>query len=112
MFFWYHKEQLWSKLFFSPVLIQNTAQKVVDNCHTLFFTPTLTASLSMADNHLHGLHKFLPGSEAYLEKTVVEELSPNDDPRKVITKRQDYLLRQKAVHDNGHIVDWFAHEKL
>ena len=69
-------------------------------------------TLSLADNHLDALHRLLPGREAYLDKIVVDELNEGDDPDRYITKKQDYLLRQKAVHNNGHIVDWFAHKRL
>ena len=73
------------------------------NC---FFT------LSVADGHMLDLHRLLPNSAEYLDKTVVAELTDEMDPNEYISKKEDYRLRQANVVNNGHIVNDFIHRKL
>jgi hypothetical protein len=64
-------------------------------------------TLSPADMHWDELHSVLPGSEAYLGKTIVksvDDIPLDEDPNKFITKAEDYRLRSKAVNDNAGIV--------
>ena len=73
----------------------------------------LFLTFSLPDNHMHQLHRLLPGSERYLNKTVVDVIPEGqEDSGEFITKKDDYLLRQKALNANGHIVDWFAHKRM
>lgn len=63
-------------------------------------------TFSLPDQHLDDLHRLLPGHEAYLGKTVLDNLEdvPADaDPADFIDKKTDFNLRMKAVADNGHI---------
>ena len=63
-------------------------------------------TFSLPDQHLDDLHRLLPGHEAYLGKTVLDNLKdvPEDaDPADFIDKKTDFILRMKAVADNGHI---------
>ena len=70
-------------------------------------------TFSLPDNHMVHLHKLLPGSERYLGKTVVREVPEEElGENQYIDKKTDYCLRQKAVNENGHIVNWFAHKRL
>ena len=72
-------------------------------------------TFSLPDQHLEDLHRLLPGNEQYLGKIVVKDLSdiPSDaDPDLYIDKKTDFLLRRKAVHDNGHIVDYFGSKRM
>lgn len=69
-------------------------------------------TLSYPDNHLEHLHRLLPGHEQYLGKTVVPEMLEGLNPLLFIDKSTDYLLRQKAINENGHIVNDFIHRRL
>ena len=71
----------------------------------------LFLTLSLADGHMTQLHRLLPGSAAYLGKTVVEDAT-GMDPNLFISKGQDAMLRQEALAKNGHIVNAFVTEKL
>ena len=71
----------------------------------------LFLTLSLADNHMTQLHRLLPGSSAYLGKTVVEDAS-DMDPNLFISKAKDAMLRQEALAKNGHIVNAFVTRKL
>ena len=67
----------------------------------------LFLTFSAADNHWNQLHKLLPGSEKYLDKKLVD--NPKDIPAdankdEYITKKDDYILRFKAVQENIDIV--------
>ena len=69
-------------------------------------------TFSFPDNHMEQLHKLLPGHAEYLGKTVVPEMLDGMNPLLFISKKNDYLLRQKAINENGHIVNAFIHRKL
>ena len=72
-------------------------------------------TFSLPDLHIEELHRWLPNSDQYLGKIVVPKLSdvpPDADPSQYIDEKTDFLLRSRALNDNGHIVDWFAHKKL
>ena len=72
-------------------------------------------TFSLPDQHLDDLHRLLPGSEQYLGKTVVdsmEDVPPGADVSSYIDKKTDFMLRSNAVHDNGHIVDWYATKRI
>ena len=72
-------------------------------------------TFSLPDQHLDDLHRLLPGHERYLGKTVVKNLSdiPSDaDESQYIDQKTDFNLRRKAVHDNGHIVDWYGTKRI
>ena len=71
----------------------------------------LFLTLSLADGHMAQLHKLLPGSSAYLGKTVVEDAT-GLDPQLYISKGTDAMLRQEALAKNGHIVNAFVSKKL
>ena len=79
------------------------------SCNDERFNTFIT--LSLPDSHMEQLHKFLPGSEKYLGKTPVDNMTGMDHD-KYIDKKEDYLLRQRAVQNNLHIVDEFIHIKL
>ena len=68
-------------------------------------------TFSMPDRHINELHRLLPGSDAYLNKKVIQNLSeipPDEDPDMYIDEKTDYMLRSRALNQNGGIVDWFA----
>ena len=72
-------------------------------------------TFSLADRHMEELHRLLPGSDQYLGKTVVKRLTdipPGNDPSLFIDERTDFLLRTKALNENGHLVDWFAKKRF
>ena len=72
-------------------------------------------TFSLPDTHLDDLHQRLPGHEQYLGKTVVANMSDiptGADESLYIDKKTDFLLRKAAVHDNGHIVDWYASKRM
>ena len=72
-------------------------------------------TFSLPDQHLDDLHRLLPGHEQYLGKTVVKKLSDipsGADQSQYIEEKTDFNLRRKAVHDNGHIVDWFGSKRM
>ena len=71
----------------------------------------LFLTLSLADGHMTSLHKLLPGSAAYLGRTVVDDAS-GMDPNQFISKGRDAKLRQEALAKNGHIVNAFVTHKL
>ena len=82
-------------------IVSNNTQR-----YNLFLT------FSFPDNHMEQLHKLLPGHAEYLGKTVVPEMLDGMNPLLFISKKNDYLLRQKAINENGHIVNAFIHRKL
>ena len=72
-------------------------------------------TFTLPDLHLADLHRILPGSEAYLDKIVVQsvaDIPPGAEASNYITKRQDYQLRQAAVQSNGHIVTEYAQIRI
>ena len=72
-------------------------------------------TFSMPDRHINELHRLLPGSDAYLNKKVIPNLSeipPDEDPDMYIDEKTDYMLRSRALNQNGGIVDWFAQKKI
>ena len=72
-------------------------------------------TFSLPDIHIEELHRLLPNSDRYLGKIVVPKLTdipPDADASLYIDETTDYLLRSRALSENGHIVDWFAHMKL
>ena len=71
----------------------------------------LFLTLSLADGHMAQLHTQLPGSSAYLGKTVVEDAT-GMDPNLFISKGTDARLRQEALAKSGNIVDAFVTHKL
>ena len=68
-------------------------------------------TLSTPDNHMVHLHELLPGSDQYLNKTVVADLEGRD-PDLFIDKKTDFNLRQKALNENGQIVNEFMQIRL
>ena len=75
----------------------------------------LFLTFSLPDLHMPDLHRLLPGSEKYLGKTVVKTMNDvpeGADPSEYITNAEDYRLRQKNIHENGHIVNYFGNKRL
>ena len=72
-------------------------------------------TFSLPDFHMEELHRLLPGSEQYLGKIVVPKMTdvpPEADPDDYIDEKTDFLLRKKALKENGHIVEYFGQKKL
>ena len=75
----------------------------------------LFLTFSLADRHMPELHRLLPGSEKYLGKTLVktmDDVPEGSDPSEYITKAEDFRLRQTALQENGHIVNYFVNKRL
>ena len=72
---------------------------------------TMFLTFSMADNHMHYLHKLLPNHEQYLGKIPVDDTT-GLDLDKYIDKKLDWKLRQDNINNNQHIVDYFVHKKM
>ena len=75
----------------------------------------LFLTFSAADNHWNQLHKLLPGSEKYLDKKLVDNLKdiPADANKdEYITKKDDYILRFKAVQENIDIVNAYFQKRM
>lgn len=84
----------------------------MSDCQETF---NLWLTLSFADLHDPQLHRLLPGSEAYLGKTVVASLSyiPEDaDAECYIDSATDNRMRADAVAKNGDIVSLYLNRKF
>ena len=96
----------------------NRARAYVDFVHIMSnneATFNLFLTLSFADLHDPSLHKLLPGSQAYLGKTVVkriQDIPPGADVNDYITKTDDFKLRTDAVARNTDVVSWYLNQKL
>ena len=72
-------------------------------------------TFSLPDFHMEELHQILPGSEEYLGKIVVPKMSdvpPDANADDYIDEKTDFLLRKKALKENGHLVDFFGQKKM
>jgi hypothetical protein len=71
-------------------------------------------TFSAADIHWNDLHRILPGSERYLDKTVVEDMAilPEEERDACISQADHHVMRSKAVKDNADIVDWYFYHRL
>ena len=72
-------------------------------------------TFSLPDFHMPELHRLLPGSEQYLDKIVVKKTSDipaGEDNEKYITSARSYELRQKAIRENAHIINFFGTKRL
>ena len=72
-------------------------------------------TFSLPDFHMEELHRLLPGSDQYLGKIVVPKMSdvpPDANADDYIDEKTDFLLRKKALKENGNIVDFFGQKKL
>ena len=75
----------------------------------------LFLTFSLADLHEEPLHKILPNSHLYLNKTVVKDLNnvpPGTDMSSVIDEKTDYQLRSKAINENIDIVNEYFMTKV
>ena len=78
-------------------------------------TMNLFLTLSFPDLHEPALHRLLPGSERYLDKTVVSSLAdlpPGADPELYIDSATDHLLRSEAVALNCDVCSAYLNKKL
>merc|ERR1711860_47020 len=85
----------------------------IESDDTKMFNLFLT--FSAADNHWEQLHKLLPGSEKYLGKKIVKSLKdiPADANKdEYMTKREDDILRFKAVQENIDIVNAYFQKRM
>ena len=72
-------------------------------------------TFSLANFWMPEVHKHLPGSDAYLGKTVVAseaDIPPDADRSDYITKKQDWELRRAALNNGGPILNHIANKKL
>ena len=72
-------------------------------------------TFSLPDLHMEELHKILPGSDQYLGKIIVADITdipPGSDPSMYIDEKTDFRLRSLALSGNGNVVDWFARKRL
>ena len=79
------------------------------------FSIIISRLTSFPDAHMEELHRLLPGSEAYIGKTVVkreEDIPDGADENDFILEKDDYNRRKEAIHSNGHIVSKFASIRL
>ena len=75
----------------------------------------LFLTFSLPDLHMPELHRLLPGSNRYLNKIVVKNLSDipaGANPMLYITKAEDFDMRRKALRDNPHIVNEIGYRKI
>ena len=85
----------------------------IDSHNKKMFNIFLT--FSVADLHERVLHEKLPGSEAYINKTVVKDLNlitDCSDKSNYIDEKTDYLLRLDAVNKNSDIVNAYLIKKV
>ena len=72
-------------------------------------------TFSLADLHEDPLHKILPNSHLYLNKTIFKDLNdvpPGTDMSSVIDEKTDYQLRSKAINENIDIVNEYFINKI
>ena len=75
---------------------------------------TFFQTFSAADLLWDDLHLLIPGSDAYLHKTVVTSLQdvPEDEIPGCIEATLDHTLRSKAIKDNADLVDWYFYHRV
>ena len=86
--------------------------RIISNGKEMFNT---FLTFSLPDYHMEELHRLLPGSDQYLGKIIVKKMADvptGADPKKYIEEKTDFLLRKKALKENGHIVEFFGQKKL
>ena len=67
----------------------------------------LFVTFSCADLHSNEIHEKIPGSESYLNKTIVskvEDIPTGANRSDFLTKHEDFMLRAKAVDANADLV--------
>ena len=72
-------------------------------------------TVSAADVHWNDLHRLLPGSEAYLNKIVVDssnDIPIDEDPNNYIDKATDYMLRTVNLRKYPDIVVTYLHHRI
>ena len=72
-------------------------------------------TFSLPDLHMHELHRLLPGSERYLNKTVVKkstDIPADANADDYITEQENYMLRSRNLRENAHITDYVGNKKL
>ena len=100
---WYQRDKAVSLIKY--VCISSNNERFFNIFHTV----------SAADLHWDDLHRLLPGSEAYLSKTVVKSIDdiPSDsDCSKYIDQATDYQLRSANLRKYPDVIVTYLHHRI